>query len=222
MDENKPSRITSRADKISKKRKVNRIYNILLGIVILAIIVVLVAIFSGNDEENQAIPAEEKSVQQEENTSNNETESNRKTDNSDTDEKDNEEQEEETNTEELTEVESLENATIVNNGNDSNVEKTYENENWQPVGTIQTGEHVTDFTKDATDWNEMKKALAYGAGLDENNIILYWLGNGGAANKATGTISPKDKSATYRVYIEWVDGSGWKPYKVEQLKVNDR
>lgn len=223
MDENKPSRITSRADKVGKKRKVNRIYNILLGIVIIAIIVVLVAIFSGNDEENQAAPAEEKSAQQEEKTNNNETVSDRETDSSDTDETDNEEQEEDRNTEESTETDSLENATIVDSSsNDSNVETTFENENWQPVGTTQTGEHVTNFTKDSTDWNEMEKALAYGAGLDENNMILYWLGNGGAENKATGTVSPKDKSVTYRVYIEWVDGGGWKPYKVEQLKTNDR
>lgn len=222
MDENKPSRIASRADKVGKKRKINRIYNILLGIVIIAIIVVLVFIFSGNDEENQATPTENNSAQQEEKINNNENVSDQETDSSNTDEKDNEEQEEDTNTEELTEIESLENATIVENNNDSNIETTYENENWQPVGTTQTGEHVTNFTKDSTDWNEMEKALAYGAGLDENNIILYWLGNGGAANKATGTISPKDKSATYRVYIEWVDGSGWKPYKVEQLKTNDR
>ena len=27
---------------------------------------------------------------------------------------------------------------------------------------------------------------------------------------------------SYRVYIEWVDGEGWKPVKVEELKENDK
>ena len=90
------------------------------------------------------------------------------------------------------------------------------------MGTEQTGEHTTNYNSNSTDWKEMERALAYGAGIDENNLSVWWIGNGGAPNKAIGTVSPKDKSATFRVYIEWVDGEGWKPSKVEKLIKNDK
>ncbi|MGM9928586.1 MAG: YrrS family protein [Bacillus sp. (in: firmicutes)] len=220
MDEKKPSRMTSRSEQIGKKRKVNRIYNILLSIVIIAILVVVVMIVKGNSEDEYIVSPEQNSAQQEEATKDEE-----KTPSDDTEDKENTsdgETEDEVDTEEETvETEGLEGASIVENSNDSNVAETYVNENWKSVGTTQTGEHTVDFTKGSVDWNEMEQALAYGAGLEVDNMTLYWLGNGGT-NKAVGTISPKDKSATYRVYIEWVDGSGWKPYQVEKLKTNDK
>lgn len=205
MDENKPSRVTSRADKVGQKRKANRVYNILLGIVIVAIVVVLVTIFSGNDDDNQATSVEESRKQQQE------------TKNIEEAEEEEESAEQSDNVNEQNEA-IVEDEDSTGNNDESDLDEPVEDGNWQPVGTTQTGEHVTDFTKGSTDWNEMEKALAYGAGIDHSNMTVYWLGNGGAPNKAVGTVAPKDNSAQYRVHIEWVDGGGWRPYQVERIK----
>lgn len=109
----------------------------------------------------------------------------------------------------------------VEGSDDENVLNTYESESWKPVGTEQVGTHTTSYDKGSTDWNEMTKAIAYGAGMDEADMRLWWLKNGGSENTAVGTVSAGDQSQTYRVYIEWVDGEGWKPVKMEELNEND-
>lgn len=95
-------------------------------------------------------------------------------------------------------------------------------ENWEPVGTEQEGEHVTDFTKGSQDWEEMTQAVGSATGLSNDNMIVWWMGNGGASNKAISTVSTKDKGTYYRVQLEWVNGSGWKPVKVEEVEGNDQ
>ena len=110
----------------------------------------------------------------------------------------------------------------VEGSGDANVVNTYISESWKPIGTEQTGVHTTSYEKGSTDWNEMTKAIAYGAGIDEASIHLWWLNNGGTPNTAVGTVSAGDNPQSFRVYIEWVDGEGWKPTKVEELKVNDK
>ncbi|MFF5396626.1 YrrS family protein [Peribacillus butanolivorans] len=110
----------------------------------------------------------------------------------------------------------------VEGSGDGNVATTYTSESWKPVGTEQSGKHTTSFQKNSVDWNEMSKAIAYGAGIDQGNMRLWWLQNGGSSNTAIGTVSEGDNPKTFRVYIEWVDGSGWKPVKVEELKTNDK
>ncbi|EKN68639.1 YrrS family protein [Schinkia azotoformans] len=92
---------------------------------------------------------------------------------------------------------------------------------WEPVGTEQEGEHVTDFTKGSQDWEEMTQAVSSATGLSNDNMIVWWMGNGGASNKAISTVSTKDKGTYYRVQLEWVNGSGWKPVKVEEVEGND-
>lgn len=223
MDDNKYSNLGSRSEKTSKKRKANRIYNILLTIVILAIIAVAVSIFTGNDDEqtNQA----ENNIAEKNDVTNNESDNKINSDKETEDETSNKEEdasEEDADREDTDQEEGTEENTIVENSGDSNVVETYVNDSWKPIGTTQTGEHITSYTKDSVDWQEMEKALAYGAGLSESDITVWYIGNGGSANKAIGTVSPKDHSKTYRVYIEWVNGEGWMPIKVELLKVNDK
>jgi cytoskeletal protein RodZ len=235
MRNNKPSRIASRSEKIGKKRKANTVYNILLGVVIIAIIVVGASIFLGDDETNQSA-SNGNNAQQDKDTNNDTSKDNASEDENTDSDKDSEnasddedqESEEGNNEDENMDEEATDEgtteseSTVVENSGDPNVQQTLVNDSWEPVGTEQTGEHVADYTKGSTDWNEMEKALAYGAGLDPANQTVWFLGNGGSPNKAVGTVSPKDGSVTYRVYIEWIDGGGWKPVKVEQLKENDK
>ncbi|MEH6941920.1 YrrS family protein [Bacillus sp. JJ722] len=224
--DNKPSRVASRSEKVGKKRKANNIYNILLAVVIIAIIIVGSSIFLGNDDEQSASP-NEKTSHEEKNNDNVEEDKNQKTedesnedpdvnvDDESTDEDADTEHSEDENTEE--EIKPEEGDEIVESS-DPNVEETRVNENWKPIGTEQKGQHVTTYDDTSVDWKEMERALSYGSGIPESDMTVLWLGNGGAPDKAVGTVAPKDHSAKYKVYIEWVDGEGWKPSKVEKLK----
>lgn len=207
----------SRYKRLTKERKKNVILNSLIGVVLLLIIVVSVNVFSGNKDEETAKPEE------------NVTEEPAKTDveESSTEEKEQEDSPVEE-TEPATETEeepagetveepstpSKEEEVVTEGGTDSNVIRTIVNPSWEPVGTVQTGEHVNQY--DGVDWDEMVKAIHYATGLAENNMTIQFLGNNGP-NKSVGTVYSKDKSQIYRVYIEWVDGGGWKPTKVEEL-----
>ncbi len=219
----------------TKKRKINRIYNILLGIVIVLIFIVGGSIFLGgsneeastaDDKKKAESETEEKSTKQETATTTVEEEETESTE-SETD-SDSETEETATETEEVAEEETDlsttdPNAKVEVEGSGDNVRTAYTNDSWKPVGTAQTGEHSADFTKDGTDWTEMEKAIMYGAGQTEGSYTLWWLQKGeNPTSQAIGTISPKDNSVTYRVYIDWIDGQGWKPTKVEELIVNDK
>jgi len=104
---------------------------------------------------------------------------------------------------------------------DENVIETIQKD-WEPIGTEQEGDHVATFDKTSQDWKEMKKAVYLGAGLQQDNYILWHIGNGGSPQKAIGTVTNKAQTEIYRVYIQWVDDKGWKPTKVEILRENDK
>lgn len=98
------------------------------------------------------------------------------------------------------------------------VEETVINTSWEPVGTKQKGDHVSVYQKDSVDWNEKVNAVAYATGLDANNMYVMMIKNGGGPQKSIATVQSKDESEKYRVHMEWVDGEGWKPVKLDVLK----
>ncbi|WP_312093341.1 DUF1510 family protein [Niallia sp.] len=210
MSKETNSENSTRYQQRSKRKKTNLILNGLIIAVILLIGFVSYSIFHTNDENN----ADKK---QDSNTNIGQEATDDETVNP-TNESD------ETTTEEedaaVEEEEESENGEIVTEGgSDSNVVKTIENPSWEPIGTTQTGEHAASYSDDSVDWNEQIKALSYATGLDSSNMTVQFLGNNNNdPQKSIGTVSSKDKSEIYRVYIEWVDGSGWKPTKVEELK----
>ncbi|MBQ6447957.1 YrrS family protein [Cytobacillus oceanisediminis] len=193
----------------SKRKKTNFILNGLIIVVILLIVFVSYSIFHTNDEKNADKNKDSDTKTGQQASGDKETASSTTgSDNTD----------ENTTTEEEEEEESEDGEVVTEGGSDSNVIKTIENSSWQPVGTTQTGEHVASYSE-GVDWNEQIKALSYATGLDSGNMTLWFLGNNNQdPHKSIGTVSSKDKSAKYRVYIEWVDGSGWKPTKVEEIK----
>jgi cytoskeletal protein RodZ len=216
--------LNSRLDLRDKKRKINKIYNISITIVCVLIVIVAITIFTGNDVEKT--PKESAQSIKTEQSINNKTET-----------------KEEANTVEATSEEGVEEDIVkeedvvkeeeekthsepelvkIAGSGDENVLNTYTSDSWKPIGTEQTGAHTTQFQKGSADWNEMTRAIAYGAGIDEASIHLWWLGNGGSPNTAVGTVSAGNNPQSYRVHIEWVDGEGWKPVKVEELKQNNR
>ncbi|MEJ9229088.1 YrrS family protein [Peribacillus butanolivorans] len=240
----------SRFNQRDQKRKVNKIYNIAITVVSILIVIVAVSIFLSDDgsdtekattEPKQTVEKDakkkvDKPAGKEEDTDltkEDEDEDSKATeegteenteDGTDTDTDTNKDTNKDTNPDSDTDTDKAEDAELVevDGSGDGNVATTYTSESWKPVGTEQSGKHTTSFQKNSVDWNEMSKAIAHGAGIDQGNMRLWWLQNGGSPNTAIGTVSEGDNPKTFRVYIEWVDGSGWKPVKVEELKTNDK
>ncbi len=102
--------------------------------------------------------------------------------------------------------------------NDPVVEETIINTSWEPVGTSQKGEHVSVYQKGSADWNEKIKAISYATGLAEDDMYIMMIKNGGGPQKSIGVVQSKDQSEKYRVHMEWVDGEGWRPVKLDVLK----
>jgi cytoskeletal protein RodZ len=227
----------SRSDQRAKRRKTNLILNSLIVIVILLIVIVSYSIFFGNGEKASPTAADASGQAQENQEGNSEVDDSAESSTNEENEgsegnssvtEENPDDTEDTGSDENetdTTVEEPESENIVSEGGtDPNVKNTITNPDWQPVGTTQSGEHVPVYDKSAVDWKEMEKAISYGTGLNQSEMTLWFLGRNkeGAENQSVATVSTKDNSVTYRVYIEWVDGQGWKPIKVEELFENDR
>jgi hypothetical protein len=221
--------VDSRYEKRDKRRKTNIVLNVLIGIVAVLILVIGSQLVFGSDAEKTAKYNEQPDIKLANEENSNEKAISDKEKDEDEDEssdKTNEEldengdgkadADEKTKDEETTD-DSFEEATITEGKPGSGVTETIENPGWSPVGTSQTGPHAANYDKGSQDWAEMTKALSYATGIAESDMVIWFLGNNGSPNDAVGTISPKDKSAKYKVYITWVENEGWKPTKIEKL-----
>lgn len=86
---------------------------------------------------------------------------------------------------------------------------------WEPIGTVQTEPHTTDYTQGSVDWNERIKALLYATNINDNDYILWRLENGGSPDKSKGIISEKETpNDKYDVMLQWVTNKGWEPISV--------
>jgi cytoskeletal protein RodZ len=226
------SNYTQRSRRSNRGNRTNKILNILIGIVLILIIVTLAFIFVDGGGDDQASDSDTESInkdvsdesddpegkeeQQNENTS---TETPTEGDSSEQSSED--EQQEDSDTEKAENTESVtlpdDTQAIEEPSDDPIVEKTITNPSWKPIGTSQSGEHVSSYDKESVDWTEKEKALSYATGLAQDNMIVWFIGNGGGPQKSIGTVSSKDKSQKYRVYLQWVDGEGWKPEKMDVL-----
>jgi cytoskeletal protein RodZ len=210
----------SRFGKREKRKKTNIILNSLIALVIILIIVVSAKIFFGGNNDQELAANEQTASESKQNEKNNEDKGNDIEQNKDKDEEkaDNESEEEEKESEENAKEETQEDKepVVTEGGSGPDVEKTIENPAWKPVGTSQTGEHTAVYDQSHVDWQEMLSAISYATGVDQGNMTVWFLGNNGP-NSSVGTISTKDQSEKYRVYIDWVDGEGWKPSRVEVL-----
>ena len=199
----------SRSGYRSKRKKTNLVLNSLIIIVLLLIIFVAYTIFLSGGDEKAAPKQQDPKVVQKETTHKEDKEKKKdeevkQEDNSsnNTDQQD-QESEEASTTEKADESQSV----VSEDG------KTIENPSWKPVGTVQTGEHTPVYS--GVDWDEMLNAISYATGIENSNMTVFWLGKDPSkANASVGTVSAKDTKDKYKVFIEWVDGQGWKPTKV--------
>lgn len=98
---------------------------------------------------------------------------------------------------------------------DDNVSTAYTGD-WEPIGTTQTGEHVTDYSDGSADRSEIKQAIAAVTGISTDNMIEWWIGNAGD-QQVTATVSDTQKETIARVQLNWINGEGWQVKLVEEL-----
>ncbi|EAD5686534.1 YrrS family protein [Listeria innocua] len=116
-----------------------------------------------------------------------------------------------------------EKTTETTKSDDPNVAKVI-TKDWKPIGTEQTGDHVNSYSSTSVDWQEKRKAFSAATDIPISNTSLWFVEQGAdPATQAIGTLSTKaNPDKAYRVYITWVNGEGWQPTKVEELKTNDK
>jgi cytoskeletal protein RodZ len=211
----------SRSGYRAKRKKTNLILNSLIVVVLALIVFVAYTIFfSGDDKastKQEGPKTEEKQVSNKEDKETTETAKEDKgaaEENADDEKVSDEESEEASAPEDADESQEV----VIEGDGSSNVLRTIENPSWKPVGTSQTGEHVSTYDTESVDWQEMLKAVSYATGLEEGNMNVFWLGSDkSTTNASTSTVYSNDNQQKYKVYIKWVDGEGWMPTKVEEL-----
>lgn len=220
----------SRSTYRAKRKKTNIVLNGLIIIVLALIIIVAYNIFAGGDDSEKASSKAETPTQTEkqnsakenkpkEETANKEDEKTKDSHTKEDKSKDNAVKEDEQ-AKEASAAEQADDsqAMVQDGGSSSNVLKTIVNPAWEPVGTSQSGPHTTTYDSTSVDWQEMLNAITYATGLDPSDMTVYWLGRDKTtANASIGTVASKDKQQKYNVYIQWVDGEGWVPTKVEEI-----
>ncbi|MCW4680168.1 YrrS family protein [Bacillus pumilus] len=217
----------SRFEHRDKRRKANMVLNILIGIVVVLILVVATSLLIFNKpkdidvakEPSKTAPATSENKQK----SDEDVKDQKKdtSDDSDATKDDSSDQDDDTkksDDEKEPNKDALKDAKETDGGKTSDVDKTYESDDWKPVGTEQSGSHTATYDSNSKDWKEMMKAMSYATGISEDQMTVIWLGNNGGPQDAKGTIRDKSTGERYRVEITWVDEKGWKPVKVEKLK----
>ncbi|WP_050180961.1 YrrS family protein [Domibacillus robiginosus] len=215
---------SSRAERKTKRRKTNRILNTAIAVVVLLIVIVGFTIFAGGNDEETAAPETAPETKQDQSTavSDEETEKEQAADTTEEPAETEEPVEEKEPSETEKESADEEKEVVVSEGTEPNVEKEIVDPNWEGVGTTQSGAHTSSFEMDSTDWEEKEQALAYATGIPQEDMTVWYI-SGNGPQGAIGTVSPKsNQDEAYRVYIEWVDGEGWKPTKVQELEENDK
>ena len=232
----------TRVGRKKERNKSNKILNLLIGAVIIAIVVVAITLFTGGktdekateEDANNSIEKDDSTLKDEESSDSSEsasenlseTETETETagtnasESSDSNASTAESQKED---DKLEDEQVPEEITVVPS-EDSTVSQSIIDDSWKPVGTSQTGDHVSLYDGESVDWNEKKQALAYATGLPVESMIFWKIKNGGGPQKSIGIVSSRDSKEKYRVYLEWVNGEGWKPVKKDiltTLEVND-
>lgn len=187
-----------------EKRKQNRFLNIAIGLVFLLIVVVAFNLFSGDENETAST------------SENNQTESSNETkDDSaiemESDKEENTDASEESDKEETetNEEEEAQSETPEGGGPEGP---------WEPIGTSQTEPHQKSYDDQSQDWKEMVQALSYATNIPEDEMTIFWLGNGGGPELSKGTVQSKVEKVKYDVELQWIPEKGWQPISVTPVQ----
>ncbi|MCA1031845.1 DUF1510 family protein [Bacillus timonensis] len=210
-----------RYERRSKRRRINTILNLLIGIVFVLIIIFASKLLFGKEENVTPVSSTQEqsnnqSDKQSENgqSNNAENKQNNEKSGSTTDNEDRN-----VNSSETEETDSR-NLVVTEGDPESNIIRSIKNEDWKPIKTSQEEPHVVNYEDGSVDRLEMEQAISYATGLDISNMTVWWLQNNGH-NKVAATVSTRDNGQIYRVYINWESNLGWKPVLIEELREND-
>ncbi|MCE4044649.1 YrrS family protein [Lysinibacillus fusiformis] len=197
----------------SRNKKLDKLLNVLIGVVVVLIIITATYVFKWQDDAEQTVKDE---PAQEEKNDNKEVDKEPVKE----DEKDlavEEDQAEEEHGSQPEENQQEQGEPEESTSDNPNVEKVITNKNWQPTPTTQTGQHVSSYDSSSVDWSEKVATVTGVTGINQDNMIIWRMQNNGGPNSSIATVSTKDKTQMYRVSMEWVDNEGWLPVKLEQL-----
>jgi len=194
----------------SQNKKLDKLLNVLIGIVVILIIIVATFVFKWQDDAGKT--EKDEPIQEQKNDKEDVKEEPSKEKNNDGTAQEQTEKEptDETQTSEK-------DASIETTSDNPIVDKVVTNQSWKPTPTTQTGQHVSSYDDKSVDWAEKVAAVTTATGIEKDNMIIWRLQNNGGANSAIATVSTNDKTQMYRVSMEWVDNEGWLPVKLEQL-----
>jgi Sec-independent protein translocase protein TatA len=227
------AKYNSRLDRRSKSKS-NKVLNIMIAVVVLLIVVVGATILTGNgsDKENASTEVKNEDKNTNENSADRESEQkedentvsmDEESNSAESEDKDKKNEEEKEDVPEEKESVALDDSSAkIEESSEPNVERTIVHPDWEPVGTQQSGEHVSSYDMGTPDWQEKVKALSYATGIPEDNMTVWYIEGNGGPQKSIGTVTEKGGSTAYRVYLQWTDGQGWQPTKVEELVENDK
>lgn len=220
------------------RERANNILNLLIVVVVMLIIFTAAKIFMGNNNNGQANNNDSGIVKNKDpkeingsvNEDDNEDDVGTETDSTDSEgSTDNEEdsdtssngnstgQDEESNDESDGEASNGSETVIKTPSTEPHILETIINPAWKPIGTTQTGAHISSYDNQSVDWNEKVDAITYASGLTKDNMTIWIIKNGGSAQKSIAVVSSLDKTKMYQVYLEWIEGQGWKPVKMDIL-----
>ena len=205
----------SRLQQRVKRKKANVVLNSLIIVVLLLIVIVSINIF-GKDDKSIAESNEEQTVAS---TVEKDSGTDEQTDTSDRDQEDASVNDKSSDEKQSEQDENINDEEQVESEDESNTDEneTTENPDWESVGTSQI-EPAQDYVKGGVDWNEQIRAVSSATGFDQGKgDTLIKLENNGP-KKSAATVLIKETNQQYRVYLEWVDGEGWKPALVEETK----
>lgn len=219
----------SRIGRKKRKNRGNQLLNIMIGLVVVLILIVGANIIMGsNDDKKNQTANQDEQGSIEENSSeedagtDNGTPADDQADDSEANDEGSTGAEAGTSGNEQTDDKGESEDTVTTVPNDEEiVVETIVDAAWKPIGTVQTGEHVSIYNDESVDWDEKKEAIAYATKFPVESLIYWKIKNGGGPQKSIGIVSTRDQSEKFRVYLEWVDGQGWKPVKMDILNTLD-
>ncbi|GEN51984.1 YrrS family protein [Halobacillus faecis] len=221
----------SRSGRYEKKRRSTKVLTWLVGAgSVFMVLLVGLMIFGGEDQKGQAKDTKSQEVSMEDQGQNDDSqaeadENSEEKDKEATDKQaeDTEEQPEKQQVsigefEELKPIED-EKGLKIEKSDDPNVERVI-TKDWPVIPTEMdtNGEHGITYQSGTQDYEELKQAIRSAVGLSEDNIIYWDVSNRGHHQKAKATVSDKNKTGYLRVQIDWIEGQGYKPVKLEILK----
>jgi Domain of unknown function (DUF1510) len=204
----------SRLNQRVKRKKANVILNSLIIVVLLLIVIVSINIF-GKDDKSIAESNREQTVS---NNVEKDSKTKGETGNANRDQKESAVNDDSSDESQNEQDEKIDEEELVESEDESDMDEneSIENPDWDSVGTSQT-EPAQDYVKGSVDWNEQMRAISSATGFDQGKDTLLQIGNNGP-KKSTATVLIKETNQKFRVNIEWIDGEGWKPALVEEVK----